>query len=223
VPARYRKFRVSRSLRHLFCRHAAPLLLAAMWLGAGPSPAAAQTPAQPEAQINIVPDLWQGEALKPKPDLHGLDRLRFVTDSDYPPFHYFDEEGALTGFNVDMARAICEALSVTCEVRPVSWDDLFTQLDADEADAAIASIRIDAEALAKADMTHRYYATPARFIARKESELRDLRPETVDGLKVAVQRGTGHEAYLKQFFPDAEIVAFESAEEAQMADRQRVG
>jgi polar amino acid transport system substrate-binding protein len=217
VPARYRKFRVSRSLRHLFFRHAAPLLLAAAWFAVGLSPAAAQTPAQPEAQINIVPDLWQGEALKPKPDLHGLDRLRFVTDSDYPPFHYFDEEGALTGFNVDMARAICEALSVTCEVRPVSWDDLFTQLDADEADAAIASIRIDAEALAKADMTQRYYATPARFIARKESELRDLRPETVDGLKVAVQRGTGHEAYLKQFFPDAEIVAFESAEEAQMA------
>jgi polar amino acid transport system substrate-binding protein len=99
----------------------------------------------------------------------------------------------------------------------VSWDDLFAQLDADEADAAIASIRIDAEALAKADMTQRYYATPARFIARKESELRDLRPETVDGLKVAVQAGTGHEAYLKQFFPDAEIVSFDSAEEAQMA------
>ena len=46
--------------------------------------------------------------LRPKPDLHGLERLRFVTDSDYPPFHYFDEEGVLTGFNVDLAKAICE-------------------------------------------------------------------------------------------------------------------
>ena len=209
---------------HRFRRHrplAFRVLLAAGCVAVALAPAAAQTPAPPpapaEIQVNIVPDLWRGEAYRPKPDLHGLERLRFVTDSDYPPFHYFDEEGALTGFNVDMARAICEALSVACEVRPVSWDDLFTQLDTDEADAAIASIRIDAEMLAKADMTQRYYATPARFIARKDSELRDIRPETVDGLKVAVPKGTGHEAYLKQFFPDAEAVAFESAEEAQLA------
>ena len=88
-----------------------------MWLGAGPSPAAAQAPAQPEAQINIVPDVWQGDVLRPKPDQCRFDRLRFVTDSDYPPFHYFDEEGVLTGFNVDIARAICEALAVECEMQ----------------------------------------------------------------------------------------------------------
>ena len=210
---------MSRLRPHRPLARIAPLLIGAVWLAFAFAlgPAHAQDPAPANAPVNIVPDVWQGEALKPKPDLHGLDRLRFVTDSDYPPFHYFDEEGALTGFNVDMARAICEALSVTCEVRPVSWDDLFAQLDAGEADAAIASIRIDAKTLARADLTQRYYATPARFIARKDSTLRDVRPETVGGLKVAVQRGTGHEAYLKQFFPDAEIVAFGSAEEAQMA------
>ena len=33
--------------------------------------------------------------------------IRFLTDSDYPPFNYFDEDNVLTGFNVDVARAIC--------------------------------------------------------------------------------------------------------------------
>src|SRR5262249_51540333 len=54
---------------------------------------AAIAPASAQTKSEIVPDTWQGDALRPKPDLHGLDKLRFVTDSDYPPFHYFDEEG----------------------------------------------------------------------------------------------------------------------------------
>jgi polar amino acid transport system substrate-binding protein len=186
--------------------------------------AAAQPTSQSEvaktqraAKDEIVPDLWQGGVSRSKPDLKGLARLRFVTDSDYPPFHYYDEEGALTGFNVDMARAICEALTVECQVEAVDWDDLFKSLDNDEADAAIASIRIDPETLKRADLTQRYYATPARFIARKASELRDVRPETVSGVKIAVQRGTGHEAYLRQYFPEAELVVFDTGEQAQLA------
>jgi polar amino acid transport system substrate-binding protein len=178
---------------------------------------AAPPTAPGQTKSEIVPDAWQGDVLRPKPDLHNLDRLRFVTDSDYPPFHYFDEEGVLTGFNVDLARAICEALGVDCDIRPVDWEDLFSSLDKDEADAAIASIRIDAESITKADFTERYYATPARFIARKQSDFKDVRPETVQGKKIGVARGTGHEAYLKQFFPAAEAVPFGSADDALMA------
>jgi polar amino acid transport system substrate-binding protein len=170
-----------------------------------------------QAKTDIVPDVWQGDVLRPKPDQFQFDRLRFVTDSDYPPFHYFDEEGVLTGFNVDLARAICEALAVECEIRPVDWEDLFKNLDDGEADAAIASIRIDAESLAKADFSSRYYATPGRFIARKETELKDVRPETVGGKKIGVVKGTGHEAFLKQYFPAAEAMVFETSEEAQSA------
>jgi polar amino acid transport system substrate-binding protein len=178
---------------------------------------AAQPSALAQAKTDLVPDVWQGDVLRPKPEMTGFDRLRFVTDSDYPPFHYFDEEGVLTGFNVDLARAICEALAVECEISPVDWEDLFKRLDDGEADAAIASIRIDANSLTKADFSSRYYATPGRFIARKENELKDVRPETVEGLKVGVTKGTGHEAFLKQYFPAAEAVVFETSDEAQTA------
>ena len=177
---------------------------------------AATPPASAQTSSEIVPDAWQGDALRPKPEIH-LDRIRFITDSDYPPFQYFDEEGVLTGFNVDLARAICEAIGVECDIRPVEWEDLYTDLDNGEADAAIASIRIDAKALTKADFSSRYYATPARFVTRKESDFKDIRPETIEGKKVAVARGTGHEAFLKQYFPTAQVVPFDGADEAQMA------
>ena len=178
---------------------------------------AAHPPALAQAKTDLVPDVWQGDVLRPKPEMPGMTRLRFVTDSDYPPFHYFDEEGVLTGFNVDLARAICEALSVECEVNPVDWEDLFKNLDNGEADAAIASIRIDTESLKSADFTSHYYATPGRFIARKDNDLKDVRPETVEGRKIGVLKGTGHEAFLKQYFSAAELVPFGTSDEAQTA------
>jgi polar amino acid transport system substrate-binding protein len=176
-------------------------------------------PAAALAQIrnDIVPDTWQGDALRPKPDLRGLEKLRFVTDSDYPPFHYFDEVGALTGFNVDLAKAMCEALEVECEIKDVDWSELFISLERGDADAAIASIRISAESLVRADFTSRYYATPARFVAQKTNTLKDIGPETLEGKKVGVAKGTGHEAYLKLFFPNVALASFDTPEDAQKA------
>ncbi|BAQ16318.1 transporter substrate-binding domain-containing protein [Methyloceanibacter caenitepidi] len=165
----------------------------------------------------IVPDAWQGDAYRPKPDLAGLKKIRFITDSDYPPFHYYDEVGALTGFNIDLAQAICDVLAVECEITATNWSSLMPALETGEADAAIASIRITAEALKSADFTLRYYATPARFAARKDSDIAQISPETVEGLKIGVAKDSGHEAYLKTFFPGAAVAAFESSEAAQKA------
>lgn len=187
----------------------AALALALVWL----LPATAHA----QAAKALVPDNWQGEALRPRPDMKGLQRLRFVTDTGYPPFHYYDEVGALTGFNVDLAKAICEVLEVACEIKATNWSDLIPSLDNGEADAAIASIRITTDALKAADFTSRYYVTPARFVARRDSELADIRPETVEDLKIGVAKGTGHEAYIAKFFPDAAVAAFDNAEIAQKA------
>ena len=42
--------------------------------------------------------------------------IRFLTESDFPPFNYFDEENVLTGFNIDVARAICLELAAACDI-----------------------------------------------------------------------------------------------------------
>ena len=199
-------------------RLAAPVGLALMALAiAGAVVFAAQAQA-PNPQIKpIVPDAWQGDAYRPKPDLKGIKKIRFITDSDYPPFHYYDEVGELTGFNIDLAQAICDVLGVECQIVATNWSSLIPAIETGEADAAIASIRITAEALKSADFTLRYYATPARFAARKESEITDIRPETIKGLKIGVAKESGHEAYLKTFFPGAPIAAFDTSEAAQRA------
>ena len=95
--------------------------------------------------------------------------IRFVTDSDYPPFNYLDDEGTLTGFNVDVARAICLELDVSCDVQSRDWKDLVPALKRGDTDAVIASLSITPRALSEVDFTDRYFFSPARFVTRKNT------------------------------------------------------
>ena len=49
--------------------------------------------------------------------------IRFLTDSDFPPFNFYDEDGVLVGFNVDLARAICLELGTSCDIKARPWED----------------------------------------------------------------------------------------------------
>lgn len=143
--------------------------------------------------------------------------LRFVTDGDFPPFNYFEEDNTLTGFNVDVARAICVELAVACDIRVRPWGELFPALRRGEADAVIASHKLSAAALKGVAFTDRYYHTPARFAASRTLPKVEATPEGLEGKRIAVARGTAHEAYVRAFFRDSTIRVFETTELARDA------
>lgn len=143
--------------------------------------------------------------------------LRFLTDSDFPPFNYFEEDNTLTGFNVDVARAICVELAVACDVRVRPWGELLPALRRGEADAVIASHKLSAAALKGVAFTDRYYHTPARFAARRSFARIEATPEGLEGQRIAVAKGTAHEAYVRAFFRDSTVRVFETVELARDA------
>ncbi|MEZ5854351.1 MAG: transporter substrate-binding domain-containing protein [Hyphomicrobiaceae bacterium] len=146
--------------------------------------------------------------------------IRFTTDSDFPPFDYYDEEGVLTGFNVDIARAICLELSVTCDIQVRRWEELLPALRRGDTDALIASHAITPSLLKEFDVTDRYYFTPARFVGRRGGKVpANATPETLEGRRIGVVKGSAHEAYLKTFFHNSAIVQYETAELARDALR----
>jgi polar amino acid transport system substrate-binding protein len=138
--------------------------------------------------------------------------LRFLTDSDYPPFNYYDEDNTLTGFNVDMARAICVELALACDVKVRPWGELLPALQKGEADAVIASHALTAAALKGVDFSDRYYFTPGRFVGKRTLPKLDITPEGLEGRKIAVAKGSAHEAYVRAFFRDSAIRVFETVE-----------
>jgi polar amino acid transport system substrate-binding protein len=154
------------------------------------------------------------------PDKQALPRrvaIRFLTDNDFPPFNYLDEDNTLTGFNVEIARALCLELTATCDIQPRPWDQLLATLKRGEADAVIASHAVNPKLLSEFAVTDRYYHTPARFVAKRGGAQRTFTPEGLDGVKIAVAKGTAHEAYLRTFFTLSAIQPYENVELARDA------
>ena len=143
--------------------------------------------------------------------------IRFLTESDFPPFNYFDEENVLTGFNVDIARAVCLELGTACDIQVRPWADLLPALKKGEADAVIASHTPSPALLKQVDFSAPYYFTPGRFVAKRGFADVEVTPEGLEGQRIAVAKRTAHEAYLRTFFRDSSIRTYETPELARDA------
>jgi polar amino acid transport system substrate-binding protein len=146
--------------------------------------------------------------------------VRFLTDSEFPPFHYYDEDGVLTGFDVDLARAICLELGTQCDIRALPWNELLPALRRGEADAVIAAQRITPTLLKNFDVTDRYFYTTAWFAGLRGGPRQAITPEQLERRRIAVARGSPHEAYLRTFFRESAIETTETVEQAREAVRQ---
>ena len=168
-----------------------------------------------------VPGFWDPRRRPERPDLSRIQSIRFLTDLDYPPFDFAGADGNPAGFNVDLARLLCDEIKTTCTIQARRFDLLLGALNSNQGDAVIASIAPTAEARQRADFTDPYYRTPARFVARVDSPIRDVEPELVEGKKIAVVAGTAHEAFLKEMFTEAEIKPYANDEAARTALRNK--
>lgn len=204
------------SLRVLIGRVAVCVLLIAPFLGAG------QVAAEPTggAPAVRVPGFWDPRRRPEKPDLSRISVIRFLTETDYPPFNFAGPDGNPQGFNVDLARLLCEELKVACTIQMRRFETLIAALNGNQGDAAIASITATLDMRAKVDFTDSYYRTPARFVAKRDSPIDDPLPERLEGKKVAAVAGTAHEAYLKALFTEAEVRAYPSTDVARLALRR---
>ncbi len=149
-------------------------------------------------------------------------RIRFLTSVDFPPFSFLDSRGLLTGFNVDLARAVCEDMAVTdvCQIEARPFAELEPALLAGEGEAIIAGVAIDAASRTRLAFTRTYLHFPARFAAPAGSALGDDLPASLDGQRVAVVSGTAHAAMLAAFFPAAVAVPVQNASQGLSAMRR---
>jgi polar amino acid transport system substrate-binding protein len=187
-------------------------------LSAGPAPAQPQAPAAVDSVA--IPGFWDPRRRPERPDLSRVTLIRFLTEIDYPPFNYAGPDGNPAGFNVDLARMICEELKIACTIQMRRFDTLLQSLDQNRGDAVMASIAITAETRKRADFSDPYYRTPARFVARREVAIAEVRPEQLEGKEVAVVAGSAHEAFLKTLFTEADLRTYPAAEAAREALRR---
>src|SRR3954471_23576586 len=144
---------------------------------AGRALAQAGTPQGSPAQSVTIPGFWDARRRPERPDLSRLNGIRFLTEVDYPPFNYAGPDGNPAGFNVDLARMICEEIKVQCTIQMRRFDTLLNSLGANQGDAVIASIAATPETRKRVDFSDPYYRTPARFVVKRETAIDEAWPE----------------------------------------------
>ena len=97
--------------------------------------------------------------------------VRFGVEGAYPPFSWTDASGEIKGFDIDLAHALCQQMTVKCELVAQDWDGMIPALLSRKYDAIIAAMSITDERRKKVDFTEKYAHIPNRFVAAKGTEL----------------------------------------------------
>jgi polar amino acid transport system substrate-binding protein len=143
-------------------------------------------------------------------------KLRIGTEGAYPPFNNLTADGQLEGFDIDIARALCEEMKAECEFVTQDWDGIIPALQAGKFDAIIASMSITPERKEKVDFTNKYYNTPPAIAAPKDTDITDVTKEALAGKTIGVQGSTTHFNFSEATYTDSDVRAYPTAQEYQL-------
>lgn len=129
--------------------------------------------------------------------------LRIATEGAYPPFNTVGPDGRLSGFDVDIADALCARMNADCRMVQQDWDGLIPGLQAGKFDAIVASMTITEERRKQVAFTDKYYATPFSLVVAKDSPLASTDASAFAGRAIGTQGGTVFADYAEQHYGKA--------------------
>lgn len=137
--------------------------------------------------------------------------IRFASSATYPPFEYYDETNKIVGFDIDLAKALCEEMKATCTFSNNPFDTLIASLKFRRYDAVISGMDITVERSRQVLFTKPYYENSAVFIAQKG---RFTSLEDLYGKRVGMENGTTHQKYIHKELPEITTVSYDSYQTA---------
>lgn len=119
--------------------------------------------------------------------------LRVGLNPAYEPFEYKSPTGEVIGFDVDIAKALCEQLQRKCVFVESEWDSIIPALQAKKFDVVISSMSITPERARVVDFTKRYYKTPSAIVVKKSVKYDG--PASLKGMKIGVLKASTQEKW----------------------------
>jgi len=131
-------------------------------------------------------------------------KLRVGVEGNYPPFSQIAPDGKLSGFDIDIANAVCAQMKAECTLVQQEWDGMIPALNAKRFDFIVASMTITDERRKAVDFSDPYYDVPSRFVA-KAGAFADHAPATLKGKTIIVLRNSPRDKYLAENYKDSTI------------------
>ena len=124
--------------------------------------------------------------------------LQVCSDVPYPPFEYYDGDGNVVGFDIDVASAIASALDLELEIIESSWDGLESgvALNAQDCDITISGMTITEERSGNMLFSDPYLDDNLGLLATAESGIESA--DDLDGVTAGVQTATTGDVYASE-------------------------
>ncbi|MFS8581018.1 MAG: transporter substrate-binding domain-containing protein, partial [Novibacillus thermophilus] len=138
-----------------------------------------------------------------------LDKGKLVvgTAPGYYPFEMKDMNGEFVGYDIDVAKAIAEALDVEVEFQQFGFDGLIPALQTGEIDMILAGMTIRGDRALSVSFSDPYHTTgQVVMLPKDDTDTKSWEDLDQPNKKIAVSLGTTGALLAKQIFQDAEIL-----------------
>ena len=114
----------------------------------------------------------------------------------YEPMNYTDADGSFTGFDTELATAVCEKLGVEPEFVEINWDTKVVELDAKSIDCIWNGMTLTEDIMANTATT-KAYAKNAQVVVVKEDTAAYTSTADLAGKTVVAEAGSAGEAAIQ--------------------------
>ncbi len=132
----------------------------------------------------------------------------------YPPMNYQDENGELTGFDTEFAKAVCAKLGVDPEFVIINWDNKFLELESKGIDCIWNGMTISDEVLNNSSVTDPYAKNAQVVVMKKENIDKYQTIESLGELTFTAEAGSTGAAAIKENIPSASLIEAETQTDA---------
>lgn len=132
-------------------------------------------------------------------------------EGTYPPFSFVDENGKLSGFEVELSEALAQKLGVKAKIQPTKWDGILAALESKRLDVVVNQVTISDERKKKYDFSEPYTVSgiQALVLKDKEAKLNIKTAADLSGKKVGVGLGTNYEQWVRANVPGADVRTYD--------------
>lgn len=149
--------------------------------------------------------------------------FRVALTGKYPPFSYYDKNGELAGFDVDVSREIAKLMGRDLQIITTEWDGILAGLLAGKYDAIIGSMAITPERAEKVNFSNAYYQSGAQLFIHRDNPDQIYGIDECSGKKIAAVLGETFQHYLEKNHPSVDVVTLKSSVEIfELLDQQRI-
>ncbi len=109
-------------------------------------------------------------------------------DDSFPPMGFRNDDGAIVGFDIDLAKEVADRLGVQFKAQPIDWDAKELELSTGKIDCIWNGLTMTAEREAALTFTKPYLNNDQVLVVRKNGGINSL--SDMSGKLVGVQSGS---------------------------------